>query len=120
MYIYIGTNNLNGKAYVGYSKYHPLNRKKGRIKQWKRGDNPNSEFGKAIAEFGFDNFSWEVIHYPNASDQAIRAIERWQQSKRNTLTPHGYNVSHGHIPNDKTREKMSKANKGKKNAARSR
>ena len=114
MYIYIGTNTVNSKQYVGQSINDPH---KDRIKAHKLANGKTRLFHRAIRKYGFENFTWKVIHYPGASQEALNAIEQWQIAKRNTLSPDRYNLTtggnQGGSPSSETRAKLSKALKGK-------
>ena len=79
MYIYIATNKINGKQYVGQSVNDPHN---GRIKSHKKTDN-KTVISRAIRKYGFENFEWEIIYYPGASQEALNAIEQWQITNLN-------------------------------------
>ena len=92
MYIYIATNTLNDKQYVGKSVKNPY---KSRISNHIRARGDSPAFHNAIQKYGADAFTWEVIHYPNASPEALNAIERWQIAKLNTRLPAGYNIAKG-------------------------
>lgn len=117
MYIYIATNTVNTKQYVGQSVTDP-HRKQGRIDNHRRAKDPYT-FHKAIRKYDFNNFTWEVIHYPGASQDALNAIERWHIVRLSTLVPNGYNVHTGGKSGGrlsiKTRAKLSALNKGNKN-----
>ena len=92
MYIYIATNAVNGKQYVGKSINNPY---KERIPKHKHARGENPAFHNAIQKYGFDNFTWDVVRYPNASQEALNAIECWHIAKLNTFRPVGYNLTKG-------------------------
>jgi group I intron endonuclease len=92
MYIYIATNTLNDKQYVGKSVKNPY---KSRISNHIRARGDSPAFHNAIQKYGADAFTWKVIHYPNASPETLNAIERWQIAKLNTRLPAGYNIAKG-------------------------
>ena len=50
---------------------------------------------RIIKTYGKDSFDTLTIEYPNASPQALNAIEKWYIHKHNTLTPNGYNLTEG-------------------------
>lgn len=116
MYIYILTNSVNGKKYIGQSINDPL---------WVHGRVPKHFSGKtkgcsaihaAIKKYGKDVFDVEVIHYPGASIEALNAIEEWQIVKHGTLSPNGYNLKSGGGNGRyslESRQKMSDSHKGK-------
>ena len=71
--------------------------------------------GKAINEYGLENFIWVELEECDSREELDEAERRWIE-KLNCIYPNGFNrVSGGKCnPNvtDKTREKHSKANKG--------
>lgn len=115
MYIYIATNTVNTKQYVGQSTKYP-HEHRGRIHEHRLA-NRKYLFHKAIRKYGFDNFTWEVIHYPGASQDALNAIERWHIAKLGSLVPNGYNLETGGKSGGKlspeARAKISASHKGK-------
>ena len=115
MYIYIATNTINTKQYVGQSVKDPHGHR-GRIHEHRLAKN-KSLFHKAIRKHGFDNFTWEVIYYPGASQDALNAIERWHIAKLGSLVPNGYNLETGGKSGGKlspeARANLSAAHKGK-------
>ena len=107
MYIYILTNKINQKKYVGKSAKNP----KRRIERHKK-EAGSPAIHRAIKKYGFENFDTEIINYKDASEEALNAIEKWQISKNESLTPNGYNLTEGGdggIPSDETRKKNSES-----------
>lgn len=111
--IYILTNNINLKRYVGQDSNLP-NRPNTHL----RCDAPACRYiHNAIQKYGRDNFSVEIIHYPGISREALNEVEKWKIDQLCTKTPHGYNLTDGgeglsgynHTP--ETREKISKTHK---------
>lgn len=52
--VYMHTNNINGKRYIGISQ-NPKRR-------WKNGNGYKTQlFGKAINKYGWDNFTHEIL-----------------------------------------------------------
>ena len=115
MYIYIATNTINMKQYVGQSTKYP-HEHRGRIHEHRLA-NGKYLFHKSIRKHGFDSFTWEVIHYPGASQDALNAIERWHIAKLGSLVPNGYNLETGGKSGGRlspeARAKLSAAHKGK-------
>ena len=60
-YIYKMTNNINGKIYIGQTKYDIFERLKSHKKDSKRENNKNRPIYIAINKYGIDNFSTEII-----------------------------------------------------------
>lgn len=88
-YIYKATNKINGKSYVGQTcDFHS------RVWQHQRCyDRDDCDFHKAIKEFGFDNFSWEIIETCESEDRACE-LEKYYIEKFNTYRD-GYNMTKG-------------------------
>jgi group I intron endonuclease len=86
--LYIATNLVNGKQYVGLSKeFHKrlISHKCAKTK---------SAFHAAIKEYGFDKFVFS--HIADAFDlQAACNLERLLIQQHNTLAPNGYNLTVG-------------------------
>jgi group I intron endonuclease len=83
MYIYLTTNMITGKRYVGQ---HAAN------------DKINDYFGsglllnKAIKKYGKSNFTKEIIENCVSEQQLNKREEYWIKEK-NTINPNGYNIS---------------------------
>lgn len=113
MYVYIVTNRVNGKKYIGLS----INKKK-----WFR----DSYYGsgklikKAIEKYGKENFTKEIVKEFD-TEKECREYERLLIESYNAvddpmfynLAPGGYGgACKGHIVNEETREKIKKRNSG--------
>ena len=88
--IYILTNTVNGKQYVGMDSNLPS-----RARDHFNGHSKCAAITAAIKKHGKDNFTVEIIPYPHISSDALREVERWHIAKRCTLYPHGYNLTPG-------------------------
>lgn len=90
--VYKHVNKINGKIYIGQTKY---------------GDNPNkrwldgrgyrvtSHFGKAIKKYGWENFDHEVL-YNNLTLEEANYYENLETLKNNSNNPDfGYNLTEG-------------------------
>ena len=111
--IYILTNTVNGKQYVGRDRCLPS-----RANKHLNGQSPNCpRIHRTIKKNGNENFSVEIIQYPGISDEALNAVERWKIRQLRTLSPSGYNLTEGgeglFNPPPEIRQKMSKNRKGK-------
>ena len=108
MIVYMITNKVNGKRYIGVTTQEL----QARFKQHLR--NKDMIIGQAVRKHGRENFSIEVIEECENLD-SLREREAYFISLYNTLSPNGYNVElGGYNPNPATREKISKALTGKK------
>ena len=89
--IYILTNTVNGKQYVGRDSNLPK-----RTKEHLSGKSPQCRrIHRAIQKYGQDAFSVEIIRYPGISHEALNAIERWKIRQLQTLSPGGCNLTGG-------------------------
>jgi group I intron endonuclease len=89
MVIYLVTNKINGKQYVGQT-IRPLS------ERWRdhcRLDRDNY-FHRAIHKYGKENFDIEVIDTAENEDELDRKEIDWIQ-KLNTMIPNGYNLKSG-------------------------
>ena len=120
MYIYILTNTINEKQYIGQSIKDPRITN-GRIHHHFSLRNPTCRLiHRAIKKYGQDAFRIEIIHYSRASIEALNTIEQWYIVKQNALTPNGYNLTTGGQngrPSEETRRKRSKTLKGRPKSA---
>ena len=112
--IYIATNQINGKQYVGKTVRplserrvtHQLNATKGQ----------KSAFYNALRKYGFDAFDWDVV-IDDVPDDDLNSLEieniKWFDSK----APNGYNLTDGgdglNNPTQETRDKIGLANKNR-------
>ena len=107
--IYILTNRVNRKQYVGRDRCLPK-----RSKIHLSGKAPMCRHvHKAIKKYGYDAFSVEIIEYPGISHEALNSVERWKISQLQTLTPCGYNLMDGGESgkhSEETRQKISEFN----------
>ena len=116
MYIYIATNIINKKQYVGQSIHLPYKQRISDHKKAKTG----TAFHNAIRQYGLENFEWQIIPYLGASTESLNAIEYWYITKLNTLTPHGYNAKNKSKDNEsKTAQQTSKLKRQKPSHNRS-
>lgn len=90
--IYVITNKLSGKAYVGQTKHSVKRRVQWHIRDAKRGR--NTLIAKAIRDYGIDNFEIKTLEDGILSDY-IDECERYWIEKLNTRMPFGYNMDAG-------------------------
>ena len=88
--IYILTNSVNGKQYVGKDTNLPR-----RINEHLSGKCPRCpHIHRAINKHGREAFDVEIIEYPGASHEALNAIEKWHIARLDTYK-NGYNCTKG-------------------------
>jgi group I intron endonuclease len=104
--IYLVTNNLNGKQYVGQTI----------VASEKRGH--GTLVTAAYRKYGKENFNYDVICGGIDNRPTLNFIEKFWIKVMDCRVPNGYNIDHGGSSKDKvsdeTREKIRIANTGKK------
>lgn len=85
--IYLITNLVNGKQYVGQSI--------GIAHRWVQHKNSKEDYpiSKAIRKYGKDNFKFEIIE--NCLPKDLDEKEKYYIKKYNTVIPNGYNITYG-------------------------
>ena len=84
-FIYVLTNKVNGKKYVGQTRLSVCKR----ISCHKHSKFP---IGRAIAKYGWDNFSVETLEYPN---DVLDKMEQRFILDYSSINPNGYNLDSG-------------------------
>lgn len=113
MLVYLITNLINGKQYVGITTTTFRKRVAVYKSMSKHLPNKPTRIVKALAKYGFENFQFEVLEAGFSSYDALLESEVNWIRILNTCKL-GYNVSKGgELVSDETRKKMSKAQKGK-------
>jgi len=109
-FVYISTNLITHKQYVGSHATNNLN--DGYLGSGKY-------FLKTINKYGYKNFKREILQECNNIIEA-RELEGYYIIENNTLYPNGYNISpkggigfNGAILAESTKQKISKSNTGK-------
>lgn len=109
-YVYVHTNKINGKKYVGVTSKKPEAR-------WQNGNGylKNKYFTRAIKKYGWnEGFTHEVVAEGLSVEDAYQ-MERDLIAKYDCINPNGYNAtSGGEIGkeySEETRKKISEANK---------
>ena len=104
--IYLVTNNLNGKQYVGQTIVAGNKVGHGKL------------MTKAYSKHGKENFTYESICSDIDNKAFLNFAERFWIKVVGSRTPDGYNIEHGGSDKDKvsdeTREKLRIANTGQK------
>ena len=114
MFLYVITNTINGKQYIGIAT------------EWKRrkiehycGHGSKIVYA-AIKKYGQENLIFRVLC--EGSEEYVKELEPKAIAAYNTKAPHGYNLtdggegSTGWCPGEETRRKMSERRRGEKNA----
>lgn len=86
--VYVHTNKINGKKYVGQSSNI--------IERWKNGGKnyfSSTKFHRAIQKYGWENFTHEIL-YENLNKEAANKIERDLIKKYDSIN-NGYNIQEG-------------------------
>lgn len=91
--IYMATNTVNGKSYIGLTMGTLENRKKGHIKSLSD-KNINTKFKKALKKYGVDNFIWNVLEDSINNLDELFAREIYYIDKYKTFYK-GYNMTLG-------------------------
>ena len=89
--IYILTNRINGKQYVGRDSQ--LGQRARKHLSLKTQECPLIH--NAIKKHGAAAFDVQLRPYPGISHEALNAIEKWHIAKLGTQKPNGYNVTEG-------------------------
>lgn len=95
--IYICTNNVNNKQYIGQTR-GPLPRRKYAHLQIARDAKHHSHgyFHNALAKYGPDNFVWEELCSVRVCEfDTLNELEELAIEMNQTLVPHGYNMCPG-------------------------
>ena len=112
--IYKCVNRLNGKVYIGFDSKWP-NRK------YEHKYNTNHKKQKlyhAIRKYGWNNFDWEVIYQSFDGEYTLKVMENYFITEYHSYN-NGYNETLGgegtlgRITKEETKNKISKALKGK-------
>lgn len=90
--IYLITNNINGKQYVGKTIHTIEERWKGHCQNTK--SNKLMLLHRAIVKYGKENFTIEAIYETDDND-FLNTAEIYCIKKFNTKTPNGYNIASG-------------------------
>lgn len=113
MIVYLATNLINNKKYVGYTTKSLDERKKTHYYK-SRSENNKHYFYLlpiAIRKHGFDNFKWEVL-FETDSLEEVQKKEIYYIKLLKTITPNGYNLTeggNGGIQSEHTKMKISKS-----------
>lgn len=104
--VYVHTNKINGKKYVGQSSNI--------IERWKNGGKnyfSSVKFFRAIQKYGWDNFTHEIL-YDNLNKDTANKIEKALIRKYDSIN-NGYNIQEGGYTS-LTKESLNKMSKSLK------
>ena len=113
MFIYKITNKINKKSYIGQT-IRPVNERWNEHKS--RFNKKDTKLARAIRKYGLENFEFSTIYEANTIEE-LNKIEKKYIENLDTVN-NGYNIKEGGWNcnlTDEIKNKISKANKGKKN-----
>lgn len=114
-YIYVITNQLDGKKYVG--KTSTLHRRwVDHRSLYLKVDHPQCErkpLYRAMRKYGVENFTYSVLQKYECGADALNDEDRWIEKLQSRITQHGYNCTAGGAGPDRkaTKRKPRKATK---------
>lgn len=112
-FIYLITNKINGKQYVGQTIQTIRARWNAHVSESRRDDYPMAQ---AIKKYGAENFVVSEVARCNSLEQ-LNELEILFIQQYNTLRPKGYNLASGGknaIPHPDTIQRLSESHKGQK------
>ena len=87
--VYIHTNKINGKVYIGITRQKPERR-------WQNGFGyADTYFGNAINKYGWDNFEHNVIVTNVSKEKACKIEQNLIALYKSDDKVHGYNIAKG-------------------------
>jgi len=93
MLVYLVTNTINNKHYVGITIRSLTYRRNIHKQSWKLGRSPNSKLYKAFSKYGFEAFSWKELDSASTKDE-LNNKEKEYIVKYNSFK-RGYNSTVG-------------------------
>ena len=116
-YIYLRTNRINGKKYIGQVT---TNRFKARQYRWNNLNLPyaGNVINNARKKYGIDAFDFEILK--ECKDEELNQLEMYYIKELNTKVPYGYNMTDGgggksgFTVSHETKQKISESLIGKK------
>ena len=116
MLIYMVTNKINGKKYIGQTVKKLHERKSGHKCEIKY-DRTNMVIHKAIKKYGWDNFEWQVLWEGKENPDDPFYLDRMERRYMNEYKPE-YNMreggQNGYRHSEETKRKISESIKNKK------
>jgi group I intron endonuclease len=121
-YIYVLTNKVNGKKYIGQSQQADIKNRWSAYRAMKK-NSIGTVLLNALKKNGIDNFKFQIICI--CFDEDCNQYEKDYIKKYNTIKPNGYNMQDGGknpsitcrkkiVLTDEQKEKMKGRNKGEK------
>lgn len=110
--IYLVTNLVNGKQYVGMT-IRSLEERRREHEYHAKNNVSNSILHRAMCKYGFENFNWQTIVYTDEDN--LNVLEMSYVDFYNTKAPNGYNLTdggegtNGYTFTDEQRKNLSKA-----------
>lgn len=96
MLIYIATNNINNKSYIGQARCFKRRKYEHLWSVYKpKQKDYNSYFHRAIRKYGENNFTWRIIKDNIKNIKCLNKFEKYFIKKLKTMHPNGYNVTEG-------------------------
>ena len=121
MIVYMATNRVNGKTYIGQT-IQDLSRRKSSHKCDSTTHKGTSYFYNSIRKYGFDNFVWSILCKCESKDELDEMEFHYIKSYHSHISEGGYNISYGgdggligHKMSEETKRKMSLSTMGKSN-----
>ncbi len=114
--IYQAKNRINGKCYVGKTVRTIGERRRDHEYQ---SESASFYFHNALRKYGFDAFEWKIL-FDDIDEGELDSMEVATIKLKRTKAPNGYNLTDGgggvsgRRLSAETKEKISKANKGKR------
>lgn len=125
MIIYLVTNKINGRMYIGQTVKDLDHRKKQHINNALKGNSDNNYLHNAIIKYRQNNFTWVILHDNITDINLLNRLEIFYIGYYNTFND-GYNLtaggggSLGRITSQKTRNKIKKSLLGFKHSVQTR
>lgn len=115
--VYKVTNKVNGKVYIGMSKYGLQERKSRHVRD---SETPMNYFHRALRKYKEEDFIWSIIDkcktdvYDDLREMEVAWIAYYDSFRNGYNSTYGGEGNHGLAISEETRKRMSDAQKGKK------